>query len=62
MHYVILLHLTINQFRLSSHELLIETGRHQNIPRAYRICQHCNMNIIEHGYNFLLVCQKCNIF
>jgi len=20
------------------------------------------MNIIEHGYNFLLVCQKCNIF
>ena len=62
MHYVILLHLTINQFRLSSHELLIETGRHQNIPRAYRMCQHCNMNIIEHEYNFLLVCQKCNIF
>jgi len=40
-------HLTINTFRislirfqLSSYDLLIETGRHQNIPRADRICQH----------------------
>jgi len=46
-------HLTINTFRislarfqLSSHDLLIESGRHQNIPRANRICQHCNMNMI----------------
>jgi len=46
-------HLTINTFRislarfqLSSHDLLIESGRHQNIPRAIIICQHCNMNMI----------------
>ena len=46
-------HLTINTFRiliarfqLSSHDLLIESGRHQNIPRANIICQHCNMNMI----------------
>ena len=60
-------HLTINtfwisltRFRLFSHDLLIETGRHQNIPRANTICQHCNMNIIENEYHFLLVCQKYN--
>ena len=48
----------LTRFRLSSHDLFIEIGRHQNIPRNDRICQHCNMNMIENEYHFLLVCPK----
>ena len=46
----------VSRFRLSSHELFIETGRYSNIPRQLRICKCCNMNVIENEFHFLLVC------
>ena len=48
----------ISKFRLSSHSLRIETGRHgQNrIARNQRLCLACNMNEVEDEYHFLLVC------
>ena len=46
----------MSKFRCSSHKLMIEQGRHLNIERENRICQNCNMNIIEDEYNFLLAC------
>ena len=48
----------ISKFRLSSHSLRIETGRHgQNrIVRNQRLCFACNMNEVEDEYHFLLVC------
>ena len=47
---------TLSKFRLSSHLLNIETGRHDNIDRGQRICKCCNMKNIESEYHFLLVC------
>ena len=46
----------LTRFRLSSHPLLIETGRYENIPRMSRLCKYCNMKVIENEYHFLLVC------
>ena len=46
------------KFRLSSHQLRIETGRYGNkrVERSLRICICCDKNEIEDEYHFLLVC------
>ena len=46
----------IVRFRLSSHNLNIELGRHHAIPRHERICKVCNLGLIEDEHHFLLVC------
>ena len=46
----------LSRFRLSSHNLALETGRYYNIPKENKICTFCNMNKIESEYHFLLVC------
>ena len=46
-------------FRCSSHSLMIEAGRHQNIDRNLRFCQMClkrNVYIVEDEFHFFLVC------
>ena len=35
---------------------MIEEGRYRNIERINRLCQYCNMNIIEDEFHFLLAC------
>ena len=40
----------------SNHKLAIEQGRRNNELRENRLCQICNLNIIEDEYHFLLVC------
>ena len=45
----------ICRIRLSSHNLFIESGRSQNIPRSERICQLCNSDI-EDEFHFVLKC------
>ena len=35
---------------------MIEEGRHRNAERNYRLCQTCNINLIEDECHFLLVC------
>ena len=52
------LRINLTKFRLSSHDLYIEVGRYNNIPRDQRICQNCSMNVPETEYHFLLVCEK----
>ena len=44
-------------FRISSHQLRIETGRYENIPRNERICHFCTSNKIEDENHFLLDCK-----
>ena len=48
--------ITMSKLRCSSHKLMIEQSRHLNIDKENRICQNCNMNIIEDEYHFLLAC------
>ena len=50
--------ITLSRFRVSPHDLQIETGRHHNIDIRDKKCNNCNMNMIEDEYNFLLVCPK----
>ena len=48
-----------SNFRCSSHSLMIEAGRHQNIDRNLRFCQMClkrNVYIIEDEFHFFLGC------
>lgn len=46
----------LSRFRLSSHNLAIETGRYVGIPREERLCVFCNMKTIENEFHFLSVC------
>ena len=46
----------LTQFRLSSHDLLIEKGRYQNIPREERICEKCSLHEIEDEFHFIFIC------
>ena len=42
---------------MSSHQLRIETGRYENIPRNERMCHFCTSNKIEDENHFLLDCK-----
>ena len=48
----------IARFRTSSHNLRIETGRHENpiIPAENRICNKCNLNEVENEIHCLIAC------
>ena len=46
----------IAKIRLSSHNLLIETGRHRQIERVNRKCSLCNRNDLEDEFHFILIC------
>ena len=46
------------RFRLSSHNLEIETGTYNRIDRDSRYCKLCNQNRIENEYHFLLCCPR----
>ena len=39
----------ITKFRLSNHTLMIETGRHQKIPKHMRFCHFCKN--VENSWN-----------
>ena len=45
-----------SRFRLSSHDLAIESCRYDDTPRSDRLCKFCNLNVVENEYHFLLVC------
>ena len=49
--------IAISRFRLSSHSLMIEKGRHMRpkIERNERFCHFCN-NVVENEEHFLLMC------
>ena len=51
----------IAKLRLSSHPLLIETGRYTGVPRDNRKCTFCDLNDIEDEYHFVLKCSKYQI-
>ena len=50
----------LSRFRLSSHQLEIETGRYVGLDRDERLCRKCNTRMIEDEYHFLLICPHYN--
>jgi hypothetical protein len=46
------------RFRLSSHNLEIETGRYSGIVRENRLCKMCNQNVIENEYHLMFCCSR----
>ena len=50
--------INLTQFRLSNHNLEIESGRITGVDRKDRICKLCPQNLIENEYHFLLCCSK----
>jgi hypothetical protein len=46
------------RFRLSFHNLNIESGRYQNEFRSNRICTLCNLRDVEDEFHFILKCSK----
>jgi len=55
-------HCSIARFRLSSHNLKIELGRHKRpyVPPEQRICENCSLQQIEDEIHCLMVCPKWN--
>jgi hypothetical protein len=45
------------KLRISNSNLLIEQGRHQNIPLENRLCPICKLEI-ENEYHFVIECNK----
>jgi hypothetical protein len=45
----------LSNFRCSSHQLMIEKGRHIGLPVEDRICFHCKQSV-ENEYHFVIVC------
>ena len=56
------LYCNIARFRLSSHNLKIELGRHKRpyVPASERLCEKCNLNLVEDEHHCLMVCPKWN--
>ena len=50
----------LTKYRLSDHNLAIETGRHRKtwLPKEQRICGHCQAEKVETEEHFLLHCKK----
>ena len=44
------------RFRVSAHNLLIETGRHARIDLNKRICKRCSLNEIQDEKHALMIC------
>ena len=47
----------LTKFRLSNHKLMIETGRHQKVPKTERFCPFC-YGMIEDELHFLINCKQ----
>ena len=52
--------ISLSKFRLSNHQLMIETGRHNKIPKTERYCPLCPTPVIEDEVHFLINCSSFN--
>jgi hypothetical protein len=44
----------IVKMRISDHVLEIERGRYNKINGEQRICRQCHLNVIDHGYIYII--------
>lgn len=48
--------LSMSKLRCSAHNLLVETGRHNNIEYENRLCNLCDLSQIEDEFHFVMIC------
>ena len=48
----------VAKLRLSSHNLMIERGRHLKLKVEERVCPHCNNSAIHDEFHALMICTK----
>jgi len=48
----------LTRLKLSSHDLAIVKGHHQNIASQERVRNNCTMSVLETEYHYLLICPK----
>ena len=53
--------ISLTKLRLSNHQLMIEKGRHESIPKEMRFCPFCK-NQVEDEVHFLMQCKTYKIF
>ncbi len=46
----------LTRFRISAHNLYIESGRYKKLKRSDRICKLCELNEVEDEYHFFMKC------
>ena len=46
----------LTRFRISSHNLMVERGRYKKLDVSQRLCQNCNLNLVEDETHFLFQC------
>ena len=46
------------KLRCASHNLAIEKGRHDNIPKEERLCTFCDFNVLEDEFHAVMICEK----
>ena len=53
----------LTKFRLSSHNLEIEAGRHSKpkVPLEMRVCKHCSSDEVESEIHVLMLCKKYDL-
>ena len=50
----------ILQFRIGTHTLPVNNGKHFNVPRADRHCRNCDKSVMGDEIHFLYECTKLN--
>ena len=53
--------IALSKLRLSNHQLMIEKGRHDKIPKDMRFCPFCKIQV-EDEIHFLMQCKTYKIF
>ena len=50
------------QIRASILPLVVEVGRYRSLPLSERVCTMCQLQLVEHEYHILYVCERYNEF
>lgn len=46
------------KLRMGTLQIQIERGRYKNIPQQDRLCNNCNLKVVEHEIHFLFICER----
>ena len=54
--------IALAKLRCASHNLAIEKGRHDNIPKEERLCTFCDDNVLGDEFHAVIICEKYKEF